>query len=161
MDAARRQMVTALSAIPGAIDTLSHLADLIREGRAPGAELVLLPDGGELQPGRVEPVLLAIARANRLRSCLTWTANGNGHDERSRARAVRAEHLIGRALVRQPIRPTIIEEIVAELSRRQRQLDDEATVPEVERCVGLPAAAFRERFARVAAAQRELYEANR
>src|SRR5687768_3539001 len=59
LDHARADLVAALARIPGAIDTLSKLAALVRSGEAPAAELVLLPDGGELQPGRVEPVLRA------------------------------------------------------------------------------------------------------
>src|SRR5581483_4652301 len=67
IDAARSDLVAALSGLPCAIHTLSELAQLVRSGQTPAAELVLLPDGGELESSRVEPVLRAIARADRLR----------------------------------------------------------------------------------------------
>src|SRR5215471_16711337 len=70
LDGARAAVVGALARIPCVLDTLARLADLVRDGTAPAAELILLPDGGELAPGRVDPVLRALARAMRLRSCL-------------------------------------------------------------------------------------------
>src|SRR6185295_18500917 len=100
---------------PCVIDNLGRLADLVRSAAAPAAELILLPDGGELEPGRVAPVLRAIERARRLRSCLVPTARKGVVSARLRERELRARLLIARALRRQPIRPSVIDEIVAKL----------------------------------------------
>jgi RNA polymerase sigma factor (sigma-70 family) len=160
LDAARAGVVAALARIPGAIDTLVRLADLVRAGRAPAAELVLLPDGGELQPGRVDPVLRAISRAARLRSCLApprhkgKTRRRDGRDEKRRERA---EELIARALARQPIRPAVVDEIVDQLTRLHERLGDESGEGEAERCSGLPAEVFTERYGAVLAARDELH----
>ena len=38
----------------------------MRSGEAPAAELILLPDGGELTPGHVQPVLDALAEVDAM-----------------------------------------------------------------------------------------------
>jgi RNA polymerase primary sigma factor len=160
LDAARADLIGALSSIPGAIDTLAGLAALVRSGSAPSAELVLLPDGGELQPGRVEPVLRALERAARLRACLHPSARKNG-GPRGRNRAERAEALIARVLRHQPIRPSVVDEIVAELNRLDAQPDSGAARREIEERAGLPPAVFRQRLERVRAAERAIREVKR
>jgi RNA polymerase sigma factor (sigma-70 family) len=160
LDAARADLIGALSAIPGAIDTLARLAALVRGGDAPPAELVLLPDGGELQPGRVEPVLRALERAARLRACLHPAARKTaGPRKRNRARKV--EELLARVLSHQPIRPSVVDEVVAELNRLDGRADGAEARREIEQRTGLPPAVFRERLARVRAAEHEIREIKR
>jgi RNA polymerase primary sigma factor len=160
LDAARADLLGALSAIPGAIDTLARLAALVRSGDAPPAELVLLPDGGELQPGRVEPVLRALERAARLRACLHPSAL-KSRAPRKRDRAQRAQELLGRVLCHQPIRPSVVDEIVAELNRLDAAADRAEERREIEERTGLPPAVLRERLERVRAAEREIREMKR
>jgi RNA polymerase sigma factor (sigma-70 family) len=160
LDGVRADLIGALSAIPGAIDTLAGLAALVRSGGAPPAELVLLPDGGELQPGRVEPVLRALSRAERLRACLHPSARKRA-GRRKRNRAQRAEDLLRRVLCHQPIRPSVVDEIVAELNRLEARADTAAGRGEIEQRAGLPPAVFRERLERVRAAEREIRDIKR
>src|SRR5689334_6481544 len=112
LDEGRRAVVAALCRIPGVIDSLAELARCVETGHAPAAELVLLPDGGELAPHRVDPVVRAIERAKRLRSCLQPRRRAS---KDQRARAARAERLITRSLAEQPIRPSVLDEIVNDL----------------------------------------------
>jgi RNA polymerase sigma factor (sigma-70 family) len=160
LDEARTELIASLSRIPAAIDTLGRLATLVAENRAPAAELVLLPDGGELQPGRVDPVVRAIRRAERLRSCLQPApcrpAPTRAH--RQPDRAARAEHLIALTLSRQPIRPSVVDEIVSELTRLDAS---NQTDREIERSVGLPREVFHERMGRVYAAERAMRDVKR
>jgi hypothetical protein len=58
-----------LGDIPTAVQTLLALADRIRTKGDPAAELILLPEGGELKEEHVTPVLKAFARMKR-RRCL-------------------------------------------------------------------------------------------
>jgi RNA polymerase sigma factor (sigma-70 family) len=171
IDQARADLVAALAGMPCAIHTLAELAQRVRDGEAPAAELVLLPDGGELEASRVEPVLRAIARAERLRgwSCLATPESHDGADpERAIERAARAHRLIAHALARQPIRPSVIEEIVARLRAVDVPVDgDKAARKAFERRTGLPAALFAERRQHVVdaeaalhAAKQELIESN-
>ena len=70
---ARADLLGAIGRIPCALDTLGSLAANVKRGTAPAAELILLPDGGELRPDKVEPVLKAFQRIGRLqRSLIRW-----------------------------------------------------------------------------------------
>ena len=62
IERARGDLLAALGSIPAARQTLLALADAVRQGSAPAAELILLPDGGELKPESIEPVLRAMTR---------------------------------------------------------------------------------------------------
>lgn len=160
MDRARADLVGALSGFPCAIHTLTELTHLVRSGQAPAAELVLLPDGGELDATRIEPVLRAIGRADRLRawSCLSMVSGRR--KDRAGVRAERAQRLIARALARQPIRPSVVEEIVTRLSRVELPAGDDRTPRrEFTRRTGLPPELFRERMDAVVAAESALKHA--
>ena len=98
MERARNDLLTELAAIPAARQTLAALADEVRRGTAPAAELILLSDGGELKPEKIDPVLRAVDRITRL------------SDERAIATMLR--HLA--------IRPSVVDDIVAAV----RQLDE-------------------------------------
>jgi RNA polymerase primary sigma factor len=160
IDEARGAVIAALAMFPCVIDTLARLANLVRTGRAPAAELVLLPDGGELQAGRIAPVLRAISRACRRRSCLRPPREQCAPGTRGAVRRARAEHLISTVLAHQPIRPSVIDEISAELKTIADGADpDGGKADEIERRIHLPDDVFRERYARVQSAERELRDA--
>src|SRR5207244_12296720 len=67
IERARADLVKRLAEIPGALESLVSLADRIRQRGEPAAELILLPEGGELQRETVTPVLRAFARIKRRR----------------------------------------------------------------------------------------------
>ena len=164
LDAARASLLGALAMMPCVVDNLGRLADRVKSREAPAAELILLPDGGELAPGRVAPVLHAIERARRLRPCLlgprkTRTGRAQGH---SRDRELRARTLIARTISRLPIRPSVVDEIVAKL----RCLSDDKdcgglTAADLRMRTALPADVFHERLLAVMAADRELQDVKR
>jgi RNA polymerase sigma factor (sigma-70 family) len=159
---ARADLVAALSGLPCAIHTLSELAARVRAGDAPAAELVLLPDGGELDQSRVEPVLRAIARADRLRvwSCLSPASGAGTPDERTMQRAIKAQLLIARSLARQPIRPSLVDEILRRLREtRVPPASDTQARLDFERRTGLPVKVFEERLAHVNQADAVLQDA--
>ena len=97
IETARSELQASVAAIPDALQSLVALADGVREGKLPAAELILLPDGGELQSDRVAPVLRAFARIDRLRHM---------------GICPRTQRSIARILARQPIRPSVVDEIV-------------------------------------------------
>ncbi len=164
IDDGRAELIGALSGFPCAIHTLSDLANRVRAGEGAAAELVLLPDGGELDAGRVEPVLRAIARADRLRawSCLSTpeSSDADGHD-RAVTRAAKAQRLIAHALGRQPLRPSVVDEIVSKLRSVEMPLPDadRGSRVEFEGRTGLPPAVFSERLSRLAMAEASLRDA--
>ena len=102
IEAARAALLAELPLVPRGLCCLLSLADTVRSGEAPAAELILLPDGGELTPGHVQPVLDALAQVDAMVDAI------EAGDEDARARA--------QALLRDlPIRPSVIDAIVAEL----------------------------------------------
>ena len=178
-----REVATALIDIPTAVQTLVSLADRIRHDEALAPELILLPEGGELRPEQIAPVLRAFARIRRLR-CLLDSVNGKLERPRLgvKARAAleaqreRTRRSLVQTLEAQPIRPALIDDLVLEMKQIDEQFRDLEQVPRserAERCqqlearVGITKAEFRKHFARVNAAddivreaKRELMEAN-
>ncbi len=102
IEAARTAVLTELPLVPRGLCCLLSLADTVHRGEAPAAELILLPDGGELAPGHVQPVLDALAEIDAI------IDEVEAGDAPAQARA--------QALLRDlPIRPSAIDAIVAEL----------------------------------------------
>jgi RNA polymerase primary sigma factor len=128
IEQARGGLLGALGTIPGARRTFLALADEVKAGKAPAAELILLPDGGELKPDKVEPVLKAIAKVRRLEKQIE-DLRERCSDRRSTS-ATRAQYTreiagveedIGRVLGDLPIRPSVVDDVVVELT----QIDNE------------------------------------
>ena len=67
---AQREVLSALADIPAAMQTMMALAERIRTKGDPAAELILLPEGGELREDQIEPVLRAFKRIGRLRTTI-------------------------------------------------------------------------------------------
>jgi RNA polymerase primary sigma factor len=180
---AQRRVTAALADIPTAIQTLIALADRVRTKGDPAAELILLPEGGELEQSHVTPVLKAFARTKR-RRCLIDSLREKLENPRLgvRARADLDKRLerVRLAMMEElstlPIRPSLIDDIVAELRQIDSNFQHLEQLPRAERAercrvlearAGLSKAEFRKRFARVEAAEeivreakRELMEAN-
>ncbi len=123
IERARNELLASLARVPDALDCLVSLAAMVRDGKTPAAELILLPDGGELKPERIQPVLEAFQKIDREKR---WK------DRR------RAERAIAKRLCGLPIRPSVVDEIVAKV--------DDAGVKDAE--------------ARLTEAKRRLIEAN-
>ncbi len=183
IEKAQRDLVAALAEIPGAVHTLVALADRIRVKGDPAAELILLPEGGELREETITPVLRAFGRIKRRRCVIDNLRQQLEHPRlgvKSRGqlgqRLTRARTALAEELAAQPIRPSLIDAVVTELRELDqafRALEHVPRAERVEQCrelesrAGLPRAEFRRRVARVDAAEdivreakRELMEAN-
>ena len=183
IETAQRDLVGALADIPGAVQTLIALADRIRTKGDPAAELILLPEGGELQPEHIEPVLRAFNRIKR-RRCLIDSLRQKLDNPRLGAKARASTKRRSSARARRSSRTWPRSRSGRRSSTRPspscatsiRSSATSSTLPRAERAercqalearVGLPRAEFRRRFARVEAAEdvvreakRELMEAN-
>jgi DNA-directed RNA polymerase sigma subunit (sigma70/sigma32) len=174
IERARGELLAALGAIPSALATLVSLEECVKKKEALAAELILLPDGGELKPENVTPVLQAFDRIRReLKREEDW--KGRCEDRRSsaatrasfREQIARANETIASILRDLPIRPSVADEIVAELRlvdasfeslAEGRDGERRAARRALEARVGLPRA-FREAFARVQEKEQALTEA--
>ncbi|MGE5361097.1 MAG: RNA polymerase sigma factor RpoD/SigA [Bacteroidales bacterium] len=171
IEVARGKLLAALAGIPVALDTFLDLADRVAKKEVPPAELILLPDGGELQTSSVAPVLRAAARMRRVSKCLAnmrlqLQGSELRQTERQRLRdqCRRASRLLELTISTQPLRPALIDQVIVELRRLASRLASIKTPEEVravEAEVGLAAAVYRKRMARVDEHEREILEAKR
>ena len=178
MEQARAELLGALARIPGGVDTLAGLADAVRRGGTPAAELILLSDGGELKPGVVTPVLSAFARIRRFERCRLGWLEDLKKPKLSKKRKTalleeiaRSEDSIAKTLMKQPIRPALVEEVHGELSGLARRLEDlekqptseerTAAIREIETRVGVSRTEFRKRFEKVRETEARLLDAKR
>jgi RNA polymerase primary sigma factor len=159
IDGARVSMVAALARIPGVVVCLGELASRVRGGRTPASELILLPEGGELHEGAAAPVLRTMGRVARLAACLRPSSNVPS------ARRQRVEHRVARTLGALPIRPSVVDEVVAELTRVDAHIRSTGPTDkirsDVEARAGLDLEAFQRAFADVRKAEAELHAAKR
>ncbi len=166
IEQARAELVYAIATVPLAVQTLVALAESIRRGESPAAELILLPDGGELAPDNIAPVLRGIERVRRLQrqisdwrhSCASRRASAR---ERAalRQRIADSEAAVGDVLRDLPIRPSVIDDVVAELQRVDGEFERVQTTLDVrgrtsarqaiESRLGISRRAFRDRFATI------------
>jgi RNA polymerase primary sigma factor len=150
IEAARGDLLVEMAAVPSALQTLVALAKAVEDGSTPAAELILLPDGGELLPEKIQPVLAAFKKIRR------WQKAGNF--ERC-----------GATLREQPIRPSVVDNIFLELRRideefgrtEGRRADAERARKALEEQVGLPRREFRQRFARIREREEAVTDAKR
>jgi RNA polymerase primary sigma factor len=176
IEGARGDLLAELATIPAARQTLLSLADAVRRQAVPAAELILLPDGGELKPEKIDPVLRAFARVRRLeRQIEAYQERIANHRSTavSRARFRQAitglQESIGTSLRELPIRPSVVDDVVAELDKVDQQFEQpEGIAPGPERTeklralearTGLPRQAFRKRWVRVREREQVLLEA--
>jgi RNA polymerase primary sigma factor len=178
IEQARGKLLAALGTIPGARRTFMALAEDVRTGKVPAAELILLPDGGELKPEKVEPVMKAFARIKRLERKIEELRERCA-DRRStpatRAKYAREileiEEEIGRILGELPIRPSVVDDVVAQLTqldnefraleRQPRQPDYKQQLEALEARAGMSRKAFQKRFEQVREYEEQMLEAKR
>lgn len=152
IEVTRGDLLAELVKIPAARQTLLSLADAVRAHAVPAAELILLPEGGELEPTKIAPVMRAFARVRRLeREIGDYRARMRNHRSTAASRArfrqeiERLQERMGAKVRGLPIRPSVVDEIVAEL----RHVDQQGEQPQT----------FRQQYARVAEKAQALLDA--
>jgi RNA polymerase primary sigma factor len=176
IEVARGELLAELSTVPAARQTLLSLADAVRRQLVPAAELILLPDGGELKPEKVKPVLRAFERVRRserqIEAHRKRIANHRS-TAASRAKFRRAIECLqkgmGTSLRDQPVRPSAVDDVVGELRQLDQQfehIEKMATGPErtrktraLEVRAGLSRQAFRKGYVRIREREQALLEA--
>ena len=172
-----KELVTTLGDIPCAVQTLVTLAERVKTKGDPAAELILLPEGGELKEAHITPVLKAFARVKR-RRCLIDNAKikldaprlGVKASAQLEEQIQRMRKAIGVELASLPIRPSLIDDIVTELRHVDQEFSTLEHLPREQRLaqcralearVGISRAEFRKRYARVQAADDTVREEKR
>jgi RNA polymerase primary sigma factor len=139
----------ALASIPIAVDTVLNLADQVRRHAVSAEKLILLPEGGELLPAVRGPILARLARVRRRQLELARLQHQLGARRISMTRRAGLEKQLSHerariedALAALPIRPALLEEMVAELralEERARRLEAMGTPASAEELQALEA----------------------
>jgi RNA polymerase primary sigma factor len=182
IEKARGELQATLGMIPCAVRTLLSLADQVKKG-APAAELILLPDGGELRQDHIAPILKAFDRIRHTRQKIDDLMRKCA-DKRSTAasragyrKAIEAaDQLIAGLLRDMPLRPSLVEDVTNRLHEKIAEFDAVEKLPRparaaarqaLEERTGMPRRRFCEIAERVwqqeeaiREAKRELLEAN-
>jgi RNA polymerase primary sigma factor len=120
----------ALGGIPLATSRLLALVDRVRHEELPLDDVILLPEGGEPEPDEVRPMLAAFARIRRLEREIERLNAALGEKKR-RSAATRANYhkwiaknraAIQGILERLPLKPALVDDLVAEMRERARQM---------------------------------------
>jgi RNA polymerase primary sigma factor len=137
----------ALAGIPVAVRTLLEVGDRLRREEIPADDVIVLPEGGELDPKAIRPVLLAFARMRRHERKIVRLLEAL--QDRRRSATSRQRHLaaieaeraaIQRAVADMPLKPALVDDIVASVRRQCHRLEHLA----VESRRGRSASAARE-----------------
>ncbi len=184
IETAEHELLGALVGVPRAARTLVDLAARVRTGEARANDLIVLPTGGVVEPARAASVLRAFARIGRLLSRLealqpqlvNRRLSATTREDHARE-AGNIEDTIHTLVLAQPLRPTLLDTLTADLRRldaEMRAVEQEPRGAErtrklraLDRQAGLPRRRFRERLVRaldrdeaVRRAKQELMEAN-
>jgi RNA polymerase primary sigma factor len=176
IETVRNDLLAELATIPSARQTLLSLADVVRSGQVPAAELILLPDGGELKPSNVDPVMRSFATLRRLERDMDAYRNTLRDRRATKTAKAKAEEAIeqietrfGTTLSKLPIRPSVVDDIVAELGQIDREFDRLEQTPAggdrtrqigaLEVRAGVSHRVFRARFAPIREREQMLVEA--
>jgi RNA polymerase primary sigma factor len=174
---ARGAVQGALAPLPCAVKTLVSLADHVRDGSAPAAELILLPDGGELKQENIDRILGSF---DRIRQAVARIDIGRRKcsDKRSsvstraayRKTMNEANAEVASLLSALPLRPSLVDQVVAELREVDKNFQTLDDLPREERTAArralegracLPRLRFRRAFAEVSRHEQEVLEAKR
>ncbi len=159
---ARTDLVQELAHVPSARKTILSLAARVGEHAALEAELILLPDGGELTRERARPLLRAFAELSSLQEQIDdwYRRRGPRQSAATRARndqrAARTADEIATRLAHLPLRPSLVDEVttaLGEVDERFRAIDREpagrartGTRRALEQEVGLSRTAFSRQY---------------
>ena len=122
-----------LAGIPMAFQALLDIGDRLRRGDIAPDDVIVLPEGGELEPKAVRPVLLAFGRIRRLERKIARMEESL--DDRRRSAASRANVLkaignqreaIQKIVAEMPLKPALIDDLVGKMRRHCKHLNQVA-----------------------------------
>jgi RNA polymerase primary sigma factor len=114
----------ALAGIPLAVTALLEIGEKLRRDEMPADDVIVLPEGGELQAKEIRPVILAFGRIRRLERKIVRLQESL--TDRRRSAASRSNYLkaIGEAregiqkiVAEMPLKPALIDDLVARVRR--------------------------------------------
>jgi RNA polymerase primary sigma factor len=177
IEAGQTALRRALGSVPLATNRLADIVETMRKGGLPVDDVILLPEGGEVRPDELRPILAGATRIRRLEQEIVRLEGALRDRRRTKSTRKSYREWIARdratiqaVMERLPLKPTILEELVADVRRaaeQMRALAPGRELRDVEARVGLSRKALAAALGRVEAhdrdvrqAKKELMEAN-
>jgi RNA polymerase primary sigma factor len=184
IETAQRNLLGALASIPFTVNRLVELANRVRRQQAAFEELIVFPEGREVDVAEALSILQAFSRIGRLSHRLQEVREKQRSRKlapSTRARyareAQRVESEMHTLVLAQHIKPSVLDSLMGELRQLASELDRIEAEPSsparterlhaLEARLGIPRRQFRQAFVRalghdeeVRAARQELMEAN-
>jgi RNA polymerase primary sigma factor len=137
----------ALGGIPMIVAKLLTLVDRLRHGEMQADDLILLPEGGDLDPEEMKPILSTFNRIRRLEREIERLQEHLAHKRRGKTSRANYQQWIARNreaiqghVEELPLKPVLLDELVADIrsgADRMRALPRGKALTELERQVGL------------------------
>src|SRR5436853_6600429 len=122
-----------LAGIPMAFQALLDIGDRLRHGDIAPDDVIVLPEGGELEPKAVRPVLLAFGRIRRLERKIARMEESLEDRRRSAASRANVQKAIGgqregiqKIIAEMPLKPALIDDLVGKMRRHCKRLNQVA-----------------------------------
>jgi len=119
-----------LAGIPMAVRTLLEVGDRLRHNDIAADDVIVLPEGGELEAKEIRPVLLAFGRIRRLERKIARLQESLGDKRRSAAGRANvqkqiATHRAGiqKTVADMPLKPALIDDLVGKVRRLCQRID--------------------------------------
>jgi RNA polymerase primary sigma factor len=119
-----------LAGIPMAVRALLDVGDRLRRGDTAPDDVIVLPEGGELEPKAVRPVLLAFGRIRRLERKIARLEESLEDRRRSAASRANVQKAIGiqregiqKIIAEMPLKPALIDDLVGKARRHCKRLN--------------------------------------
>ena len=121
----------ALAGIPMAVRALLDVGDRLRHGEMPADDVMVLAEGGELEPKAVRPVQLAFARVRRLERKIVRLEESLADKRRSAASRAAVLRTVGvhreaiqKIVAEMPLKPALIDDLVGKMRRHCKRLNE-------------------------------------
>jgi len=122
-----------LAGIPMAFQALLDIGDRLRRNDIAPDDVIVLPEGGELEPKAVRPVLLAFGRIRRLERKIARMEESLDDKRRSAASRATVQKAIGvqreaiqKIVAEMPLKPALIDDLVGKMRRHSKRLNQVA-----------------------------------
>ena len=119
-----------LAGIPMAFQALLDIGDRLRRNDIAPDDVIVLPEGGELEPKAVRPVLLAFGRIRRLERKIARMEESLDDKRRSAASRATVQKAIGvqreaiqKIVAEMPLKPALIDDLVGKMRRHCKRLN--------------------------------------
>src|SRR5437899_2648016 len=120
-----------LVAIPMAVEALLEVGDKLRRGEIAADDVIVLPEGGELEAKAIRPIVLAFERVRRLQRKIARLEESLSARRRSAAyrkstatAIAAAREAIQDVVADMTLKPALIDDLVAQVRRRWEKISE-------------------------------------